>query len=193
MAAPSGESVNNVSGWPRPAQLAAAFLLGVGGTLLAVRLLASPARPLELQRASLDLNRADRAQLLQLPGVGPGLADRISAARDGHGGFGSTDELRTVPGVGPGRMERLRPWVTTNAGLPVENPKKASPSAVLDLNEATVEQLTHLPGVGPKIAQRIVDERNRGPFRSVEELRRVYGIGAKTLERLRPHVTVAKE
>jgi len=45
--------------------------------------------------------------------------------------------------------------------------------------------------VGPVLAERILEDRKRnGPFRSVEDLRRVKGIGEKTLERLRPHVAV---
>src|SRR5581483_9658833 len=64
--------------WPRPAQLAAAFLLGAACALLAVRLLQAPAaRPLEIRPAPpIDLNRADAKELLQLPGVGPKLATR---------------------------------------------------------------------------------------------------------------------
>ncbi|MCG3042558.1 helix-hairpin-helix domain-containing protein, partial [Streptomyces sp. S1A] len=48
----------------------------------------------------------------------------------------------------------------------------------VSLNSATVEQLDTLPGIGPVIAQRIIDHRTeRGGFSSVEELREVSGIG----------------
>jgi competence protein ComEA len=63
----------------------------------------------------------------------------------------------------------------------------------MDINEASLQELQRLPGIGPKLAQRIVDERQKAPFKSVEDLRRVSGIGAKTLERLRPHVTVKSD
>jgi competence protein ComEA len=63
--------------------------------------------------------------------------------------------------------------------------------ARVNLNTATLEQLDALPGVGPAIAQRIIDSRQaEGPFRQVDDLTRVDGIGAKTLERLREQVTV---
>lgn len=60
----------------------------------------------------------------------------------------------------------------------------------IDVNTATVAELERLPQVGPTLAQRIVEERAaRGRFRSVEDLRRVRGIGPKTYEGLRDYVT----
>lgn len=54
----------------------------------------------------------------------------------------------------------------------------AAPSAPVSLNTATVDQLDTLPGVGPVLAQHIIDYRTRhGGFRSVDELREVNGIG----------------
>ncbi|RAY12125.1 ComEA family DNA-binding protein [Actinomadura craniellae] len=65
------------------------------------------------------------------------------------------------------------------------------PGAVLDLNSATAGQLQELPGVGPVLAQRIVDHRTRsGGFRSVEELREVSGIGERRYAELRERVRV---
>lgn len=60
-------------------------------------------------------------------------------------------------------------------------------SAPLNLNEATVEQLDELPGVGPALAERIVVYRDEhGLFERVEQLGEVRGIGPRTLEKLRP-------
>lgn len=65
----------------------------------------------------------------------------------------------------------------------------AAAAAPLDLNRATVEDLDRLPGIGPVLARRIVEHRERhGAFHSIEELLGVPGIGARSLERLRPHV-----
>lgn len=61
------------------------------------------------------------------------------------------------------------------------------PAGLLDLNTATPAQLDQLPGVGPVLAQRIVDRR---PFASVDELDEVSGVGPTLLERLRLLVRV---
>lgn len=61
----------------------------------------------------------------------------------------------------------------------------------LNLNEANWVELAQLEAVGEVLARRIVDDRTeRGPFQTVDDLRRVKGIGAKTLEKLRPLVRV---
>lgn len=63
----------------------------------------------------------------------------------------------------------------------------------LDLNSARLEDFMELPGIGEKLAQRLVEYRkSHGGFRSVEELRKVRGIGEKRMERLRPLVRTAE-
>ena len=67
----------------------------------------------------------------------------------------------------------------------------ATPSAPLDLNTATVEQLDTLPGVGEVTAGRIVAYRSAHPFTTVDELLEVPGIGQRRFEQLKDLVTVA--
>ncbi|MGH7576291.1 MAG: ComEA family DNA-binding protein [Longimicrobiales bacterium] len=65
-----------------------------------------PARPIDVTRASL-------AELEQLPGIGPALAQRIIALRDSIGGFRSVDQLVEVRGIGPVLLSKLKPRVRT--------------------------------------------------------------------------------
>ena len=65
---------------------------------------------------------------------------------------------------------------------------------VVNINTATVQDFEALPGIGPVMAQRIVDYRNEhGPFKSVEELTKVKGIGESKLEELLDLITTGGE
>src|SRR5262245_33555883 len=64
-------------------------------------------------------------------------------------------------------------------------------SGVVNVNSATADELTLLPGVGPARAQAILEYRKEhGAFKRVEELGEVKGIGDKALERMRPHIAL---
>ncbi|MDY5611866.1 ComEA family DNA-binding protein [Dysosmobacter sp.] len=78
----------------------------------------------------------------------------------------------------------------------VEMPQEAfmPELAPLDLNDASAEELTELPGIGRELARRIVAYREEhGPFESVEELMEVSGIGQGKLDGLEGRVTVENE
>jgi competence protein ComEA len=81
--------------------------------------------------------------------------------------------------------------VTAGGASGGTGPGTATGAQVVDLNSADVSALDALPGVGPVLAQRIVDWRTaHGRFTSVDELDEVSGIGAKLLSEIRPHVRV---
>jgi competence protein ComEA len=171
-----------------------------------------PTRPTEvhadLPPIRVDINRAERGELMMLPGIGPSLADRILDYRETHGPFDGLADLRKVPGIGPATLEKLRPriqisWpdapprksepggmVVLAAKMAAKSAKTTSFSDAIDINRAGLAELQKLPGIGPKLSQRIVDTRNVKPFASVDELRRVPGIGVKTLEKIRPYAMV---
>jgi competence ComEA-like helix-hairpin-helix protein len=72
--------------------------------------------------------------------------------------------------------------------VPVEKTTNApSATSQIDINTASAEELDKLPGIGPKMAERIVANR---PYKTIEDLDKVPGIGTATLDRLRPLIRV---
>jgi competence protein ComEA len=67
---------------------------------------------------------------------------------------------------------------------------KPLPAGKVNINTATVEQLATLPGVGPALAQRIVEHRQKaGSFKNVQELMSIRGIGEKSFQKMEAHLT----
>lgn len=91
----------------------------------------------------------------------------------------------------PGPADRLESFDHAPRPAPVPGlPARPEPDGVpVHLNHADADELTRLPGVGSALAARIVAAR---PFASVEDLRRVRGLGGARLDRLRPLVTVGE-
>ena len=66
-----------------------------------------------------------------------------------------------------------------------------SPTGLIDLNTATLEQLDTLPGIGPAIAQRIIDYREKvGKFTRIEDITEVSGIGEATFAKIKDLIVV---
>lgn len=189
--------------WPRLWEYALAFILGVCALLVvqsAWRLF-RPTEPLAVVPSGIDLNSADVGTLRQLPGVGPHLAARIVDYRNHQGPFTSIDDLRSIHGIGPATLERLKTVVSVSTESQARSlsPRptgrvagtKSPPLQPLDLNSATREELMSLPGIGPVLAERIVEDRaTNGPYRAVPELTRIRGIKGKTLEKFAPYLRV---
>lgn len=166
-------------------------------------------------RHLVDLNAADKSELLQVPGVGPALADAIVTHRQDRGPFAAVEDLSLVRGVGDKTLDKLRPWLTVSATSPLtpvpliseppierleRKPVAIPPLALgtlskirpgdppIDVNAADEATLQRLPGIGPTLAARIVLTRGTERFQSPDDLRRVKGIGVKTMESVRPYV-----
>ncbi len=112
-------------------------------------------------------------------------ATRIGSAPDATTSAQSAASPGTVAapllGTNQGRAGTVRPVAAV----------VRAPDEKLDLNRATAQDFERLPGIGPVLAKTLVDDRaRRGPFKTVEELKRVKGIGAKRMERVRPLVMV---
>src|SRR5438128_4959600 len=106
-------SVEAPSLWPRSAQWTTAALLGVVLLLLGIHICKGGRDKTTTQPPDLllELNGATRSELVQIPGIGPALADRIVAYRRSNGPFRDVEDLRRVPGIGPATLQRLRTYV----------------------------------------------------------------------------------
>lgn len=68
--------------------------------------------------------------------------------------------------------------------------EQATVGGVVNINTATVAELSFLPGVGPSKAQAIVKYRQSREFKKVEDIMRVKGIGRQSFKQLRPYLTI---
>jgi competence protein ComEA len=139
------------------------------------------------------IGRVQRPGLVRLP-HGARVADAIEAA---GGVLPGTDlgYLNLARKVVDGELLAigLGPSAPGGSGGAPGAPGAGPPGVpgLVNLNTATAAELDTLPGVGPVLAQRIIDHRTRtGGFRSVEELRKVEGVGDARFEQLKDLVTV---
>lgn len=100
-----------------------------------------------------------------------------------------TPPTRGIPGIWIviGVLLGLNGWTMTR---PTPAPVEIVPHRV-DVNTASAAEMQLLPGIGPALSRRIVEDRGRfGRFGSVEALDRVHRIGPVTVERIRPFVEI---
>lgn len=162
----------------------------------------------------IDPNTADAVELDRLPGVGPATAGALVASREETGGYRWREDLLRVRGIGPATLARMAPHLSLDAAPPGlarsagrpggagdrvgvdgrgKPPRVGGAARRIDVNRATAAELEALPGVGPAIARRIVDHRQReGRFAGPEDLLAVPGIGPARLEELRDRVAFGR-
>ncbi len=133
-----------------------------------------------------DPNEATADELQLVPGITPVLANAIVRYRRDHVLLAPAD-LQGVAGLGAADLTRL----TTGLSFP-EKPQagKVFTGPRLDLNRASLAELSRVPGLGPSLAREIVDRRARQPFTDLEELLAVPGIGPGKLTGLQQFLTV---
>lgn len=143
------------------------------------------------------VGRVRRPGLVRLP-PGARVADAVKAAGGLRAGTDPADinlarpltdgeQLIVAPAA-----DATSPQAPEGVGASRGSPSAANDAgAVLDLNRASAEQLEQLDGIGPVLAERIVEYRDQqGRFSSVDELREVSGIGPKIFAALRDQVRV---
>lgn len=120
-------------------------------------------------------------------GLSEKLAQRIINYRNKGGRFRQAADLRKIWGLLPEQAEALIPFVV----LPVEKPiSYAKPLIIaIDINKADQQAWEALPGIGEKLAQRIIRYREQvGGFAMLSELQNVYGLKDSLLVKLTPYL-----
>jgi comEA protein len=79
------------------------------------------------------------------------------------------------------------------AAVPAQAGTSDGPAGVVNINTAGQAQLELLPGIGPSMAKAILEYRQKSPFRSIDELDKVKGIGPKLVQKLRSKVVLEGE
>lgn len=141
-----------------------------------------------------------------VPGVGPALlrdagpflalAPAPSTAGNRGQGTGNRGDANPPRDAARGAVSTRDPSQSAASVADWDRSRKSStdagaPSAPVDVNRATADELATLPGIGPGLARRIVEWRGaHGPFATVDDLEKVPGIGPATVRRLRPGATV---
>lgn len=120
MSSPENRPPSSSHPWLRPRdQASVAALVACALALMAAAWWRNESRGVvDIDRAEplvakfqVDVNRADWPELIQLPGIGQVLAERMIAERQRGGAFRSHDDLSRVRGIGPRTLERIKPYL----------------------------------------------------------------------------------
>ncbi|XP_012254094.2 endonuclease/exonuclease/phosphatase family domain-containing protein 1-like [Athalia rosae] len=154
-----------------------------------------------IQVDQLNINTATEEELMTLPGINRAVARNIVNHRQAIGRFRRVEDLALVSGIGAYKLELVKPEICVTPGGDVsEISSRASTSldsignsgSLLDINSASVYALQGIPGFNQELAANVVEKRHRrGPYRTLDELLKVRGIGRQRLELIKPYLKVA--
>ncbi len=144
--------------------------------------------------APTDINTATLNDLMKVNGIGKKIAMRILDKRAELGGFKSMHQLKDIKGVGKKLFAKIvcAFFVPEEGRLPCEvTGKDVAGGPIVNINTAAAKELMTLPGVGKKMAEKILEHRKTaGWFKTPYDLDAIKGIGKKMLEKLLPRVEV---
>ncbi|TDS12398.1 helix-hairpin-helix domain-containing protein [Sphingobacterium paludis] len=130
-------------------------------------------------RTVVDINSADSAALVALPGIGPVLSTRMIKYRNSLGGFHSLQQLQEVYGLPAETLEKLKGLLSVG-GNGVQQ---------LAVNLATETELAAHPYISKRHASRIIRYRGQhGPFTSLEDLAQIYTLDSVFLRKIEPYL-----
>ncbi len=143
-----------------------------------------------------NINKADIETLIKLPGIGPVKAKSIIDYRENIGKFESINEITKVKGIGKATLVKLLPYLEiigdsaeVKSSLSSEGGKAIT--SKININTASLNELTLLPGIGEKKAQAIIKYREEvGDFKRKDEIKNVKGIGDSIYKKIKRKIKV---
>lgn len=153
-----------------------------------------------VSRIIYDFNpNSDPASRLMGSGIPEKIARRIANYRKKGGIFRKKDDLKKIYGLSDSLYVAIEPHILiTVVERPVSNgtdrqiSEEFIPSIYFDLNQASVEELQKIKGVGPVLSERIAKYRNMlGGFYDYPQLNEVYGLKSEVIEEIQRHSTIS--
>ncbi|MCK4358720.1 MAG: ComEA family DNA-binding protein [Candidatus Cloacimonetes bacterium] len=144
----------------------------------------------------IDINKADIETLSKLPGIGPVKSKAILDYREKIGEFKSLVELTKVKGIGKKTLAKLLPYLemigdSTEVKAFLSEEKSIKILGKININSASKSHLMSLPGIGEGKANAIIEYRKtNGPFKSVEEIKNVKGIGESIYQKIKDRIMI---
>ncbi len=130
---------------------------------------------------SIDINTADTAAFIGLPGIGNKLAGRIISFREKLGGFYAVVQLEEIFGLQDSTFQKIRPFLQCN------NP----PLHQLNINTADANTLKSHPYIRWNIANAIIQYRSQhGNFKSVDDLQLITIITPEIFQKIKPYLII---
>jgi competence ComEA-like helix-hairpin-helix protein len=131
----------------------------------------------------IDINEADTAALISLPGIGSKLAGRIVNFREKLGGFYSIEQVREVYGLSDSNFQKFQSYLRI----------ETSGIRKIRINEIDILQLKAHPYFKQALAGAIIAYRNEhGPFSTAQDLKRVMSVTDEIFLKILPYIDVGK-
>ncbi len=138
-------------------------------------------RSVNKQIVLVEINTADSALLVKIPGIGPTFAARILKFRNRLGGFYTLTQLQEVYGIDSTRFEALKDFIKIDADR----------ISKIDINTATIEEFKSQPYIGYKFGNAIINYRKQhGNYASVEELTKIILINEVAFNKMKPYLVI---
>jgi len=143
-----------------------------------------------------NINKADIETLVKLPGIGPVKAKAIIDYRENIGKFESLYEIAKVKGIGKETVAKIEPYLeiigdSAKVKSSLDSEGEKAITSKININTASLHELTLLPGIGEKKAQAIIKYREEvGDFKTKDEIKNVKGIGDGIYKKIKRKIEV---